>query len=154
MVFKTSIVYFFTTLTSAKRFPSSGLSNLLFNCDIYYLSIYLSVCPFLNSCRRLPESKQHSSLFLHWSGSNFLVVMAACTPSINVFLGRPLSFSPVEKRTLHVSHRTPPHVVDSGTLTRYVEYRWNKIPVVDQNYHCYPAVWYRFIKGQRKKTLT
>ena len=35
-----------------------------------YLSIYpsfcLSVCPvFFNSCRRLPETKRHSSLFLH-----------------------------------------------------------------------------------------
>ena len=51
--------------------------------------IYLSV-RFFNSCRRLPETKRHSSLFLHWSGSKFLVVMAACTPSIHVFLGRPL----------------------------------------------------------------
>ena len=50
------------------------------------ISIYLS--GFFNSCRRLPETKRHSSLFLHWSGSKFLVVMAACTPSIHVFLGR------------------------------------------------------------------
>ena len=43
-----------------------------------------SICPvFLNSCRRLPETKRHSSLFLHWSGSKFLVVMAACNPSIH-----------------------------------------------------------------------
>ena len=45
---------------------------------------------FFNSCRRLPETKRHSSLFLHWSGSKFLVVMAVCTPSIHVFLGCPL----------------------------------------------------------------
>ena len=52
---------------------------------------YLSIFPvFLNSCRRLPETKRHSSLFLHWSGSKFLVVMTVCTPSIHVFLGRPL----------------------------------------------------------------
>ena len=51
--------------------------------------IYLSI-RFYNTCRRLPETKRHSSLFLHWSVSKFLVVMAACTPSIHVFLGRPL----------------------------------------------------------------
>ena len=56
---------------------------------IYCLSIYLSIL-FHNSCRRLPQTKLHSSLFLHWSGSKFLVAMAACTPSIHVFLGRPL----------------------------------------------------------------
>jgi hypothetical protein len=28
-------------------------------------------------------------LFLHWSGSKFYVAMAACTPSVHVFLGRP-----------------------------------------------------------------
>ena len=52
-------------------------------------SIYLSIW-FHNSCRRLPETKLHSSLFLHWSGSKFLVAMAPCTPSIHVFLGHPL----------------------------------------------------------------
>ena len=56
-------------------------------------SIYLS--GFFNSCRRLPETKHHSSLFLHWSSSKFLVVMAACTPSIHVFLDAVFSFSPV-----------------------------------------------------------
>ena len=40
-----------------------------------------------NSCSRLPETKRHSSLLLYCSGSKFLVVMAACTPSIHVFLG-------------------------------------------------------------------
>jgi len=55
------------------------------------LSTYLV---FFNSCCHLPETKHHSSLFLHWSGSKFLVIMAACTPSIHVFLGCPLSFSP------------------------------------------------------------
>jgi len=39
---------------------------------------------FYNNCRRLLEAKRHSSLFLHCSGSKFPVVMAACTPSINV----------------------------------------------------------------------
>jgi hypothetical protein len=43
---------------------------------------------FYNSCRRLPETKRHSALFLHLSCSKFLAVMAACTPSIRVFLGR------------------------------------------------------------------
>jgi len=52
-------------------------------------SFFLSI-RFYNSCRRLPEAKRLSSLFLHWSGSKFLAVMAACTPSIHVFLGRPL----------------------------------------------------------------
>jgi len=61
------------------------------NVTVIYL-IFRSVCPvFFSSCRRLPETKRHSSLFLHWSGSKFLVVMAACTPSIHVYLGRPLS---------------------------------------------------------------
>jgi len=50
---------------------------------------YLSA-RFFTSCRRLPETKRHSSLFLHWSGSKCLAVMAACTPSIHVSLGRPL----------------------------------------------------------------
>jgi hypothetical protein len=54
-----------------------------------YLIIYLSI-RFYDSCRRLPENKRHSSLFLHWSCSKFLAVMAACTSSIHVFLGRPL----------------------------------------------------------------
>ena len=54
-----------------------------------YLPIYLYIW-FHNSCRHLPETKFHSSLFLHWSGSKFLVSMAACTLSIHVFLGRPL----------------------------------------------------------------
>ena len=57
--------------------------------SVLYISIYLSI-RFYNSCRRLPETKRHSSLFLHWSGSKFLVVMAACAPSIHFFLGRPL----------------------------------------------------------------
>jgi hypothetical protein len=54
-----------------------------------YLCIYLSI-RYYNSCRRLPETKRHSSLFLHRSGSTFLAVTAACTASIQVFLGRPL----------------------------------------------------------------
>ena len=59
-----------------------------------FTSIYLSI-RFHNSCRRLPETKLYSSLFLHWSGSKFLVAMAVCTPSIHVFLGRPLFLLPV-----------------------------------------------------------
>jgi len=43
-----------------------------------------------DSCCRLPEPKHHSFLFNHWSASKCLVFVAACTPSIHVFLGRPL----------------------------------------------------------------
>jgi len=43
-----------------------------------------------DSCRRLPEPKYNSFLFNHWSASKCLVFMAARTPSIHVFLGRPL----------------------------------------------------------------
>ena len=60
---------------------SRRMSGLLFKIDqsqplfeLFYLSIR-----FYNSCRRLPETKRHSSLFLHWSVSKFLVVAAACT---------------------------------------------------------------------------
>jgi len=53
------------------------------------LSIYLSFRS-CDSCRRLPEPKHHSFLFSHWSSSKCLVFMAARTPSIYVFLGRPL----------------------------------------------------------------
>ena len=52
--------------------------------------------------------------------------MAACTPSIHVFLSE-------ESEKLLVSHRAPPQVADRGTLTRYGGYRGNKIPGVDQN---------------------
>jgi len=53
------------------------------------------ICPDFNSCRRLPETKRHSSLFLYWSGSKFLVVVAACTPSIHVYLDVQFSFPPM-----------------------------------------------------------
>ena len=43
-----------------------------------------------DSCRRLPEPQHHSFLFNHWFASKCLVFMAAPTPSIHVFLGRPL----------------------------------------------------------------
>ena len=66
---------------------STGLCKEYFNRCVK--SIYLSV--FFNSCRRLPETKRHSSLFLHWSGSKFVVVMAACTPSIHVFFSPAVS---------------------------------------------------------------
>ena len=56
----------------------------------FHQSINSSIRFFLNSCRRLPETKHYSSLFLNLSGSKFHVVMAACTPSIHIFLGRPL----------------------------------------------------------------
>ena len=69
--------------------PSIYLSIYLYIYLSLSLSIYLSTL-FHNSCRHLPQTKLHSSLFLHWSGSQFLVAMAACTPSIHVFLGRPL----------------------------------------------------------------
>ena len=55
-----------------------------------YVRNWLLSIWFYNSCHRLPETKRHSCLFLHWYGSKFLVVMAACTPSIHVFLGCPL----------------------------------------------------------------
>ena len=51
--------------------------------------IYLSFRS-CDSCRRLPEPKHHSFLFNYWSASKCLVFMAARTPSIHVFLGRPL----------------------------------------------------------------
>ena len=52
------------------------------------MCIYLIHPVFFNSCRRLLQTKRHSSLFLHSFCSKFPVVMAACTPSISVFLGR------------------------------------------------------------------
>jgi hypothetical protein len=56
---------------------------------IHCMSVYLSF-RFYDSCRRLPVTKRHSSTFLHWSCFKYLSVMAACTPSIHVFLGRRL----------------------------------------------------------------
>jgi len=61
--------------------------NFTFRIRILKQFIYLS--GIFNSCHCLPETKCHSSLFLHWPGSKFLV-MAACTPSIHFFLGCPL----------------------------------------------------------------
>ena len=61
----------------------------LYNYFYLHVSIYLSFRS-CDSCRRLPEPKHHSFLFNHWSVSKCLVSMAACTPSIHVFLGRPL----------------------------------------------------------------
>ena len=57
---------------------------------IIILIIYLSSFRCCDSCRRLPEPKHHSFLFNHLSTSKCLVFMAARTPSIHVFLGRPL----------------------------------------------------------------
>jgi len=64
----------------------------VFLCLFVFLSVSACLCLPARppGCRCLPETKRHSTLFLHWSGSKFLVVMATCTPSIHVFLGRPL----------------------------------------------------------------
>ena len=65
------------------------LSIYLFNYQSIYLSIYVYLSVYLFVCLSVCLStNRHSSLFLHWSSSKFLVVMAACTPSIHVFLGR------------------------------------------------------------------
>jgi len=53
------------------------------------LNVYLSFRS-CDSCRRLSEPRHHSLLFNHWSVSKCLVFMAVRTPSIHVFLGRPL----------------------------------------------------------------
>ena len=73
---------------------SEYISSFKSNCqesqfNISAFMLYLSV-RFFNSCCYFLETKRHSSLFLHWSGSKFIVVMAACTLSIHVFLGCPL----------------------------------------------------------------
>jgi hypothetical protein len=71
------------------QFPSPAVP--LKNTSIVSLSprrYYIYLSGLFDSCRRLPETKRHSSLFLHWSGYKFLVVMAACNPSIHGFLGR------------------------------------------------------------------
>ena len=70
--------------------PSSAWNLFFF--FFHQWHFYLSICPVFNSCSRLPETKRHSSQFLHWSVSKFPVVMAAWTSSIHVFLGRPLFF--------------------------------------------------------------
>jgi len=51
----------------------------------FYLSFWSC-----DSCRHLRKPRHHSFLFKHWSASKCLVFMAARTPSIHVFLGRPL----------------------------------------------------------------
>ena len=56
--------------------------------SIHLLATHLS--GVFNSCLLFPETKRHSSLFLHRSSSTFPVIMAACTPSIHIFLARPL----------------------------------------------------------------
>ena len=89
--------------------PGFLMKNLVFvfffyfyyNQQMHNYIIYLSI-RFYNSCRRLPETKRHSSLFLHWSVSKFLVVMAACTPSIHVFLGRPLFLLSSGTHSIHI----------------------------------------------------
>ena len=85
-----------------------------------HLLIYLPAClpAFLNSCRSLPETKRHSCLFLHWSGSKFLVVMAAYTPSIHIFLGRPLFLL---SRGIHP-------IINFGILSSGISLTWS--------YHC------------------
>ena len=60
------------------------------NVTVIYL-IFSSICPvFFFKSVAVFQKPNAIPLFLHSSGSNFLVVMAACTPSIHVFLGRPL----------------------------------------------------------------
>jgi len=71
-------------------FPCASEEVTQFWCNMpCNYNIYLSFRS-CDSCRRLPEPKHHSFLFNHWSASKCLVVMAARTPSIHVFLGRPL----------------------------------------------------------------
>ena len=103
-------------------------------CDIFPLKFHFlnpSIRVFFNSCRRLPETKLHSSLFLHWSGSKFLVVMAACTPSIHVFLGRPLFLL---SRGIHSK-------INFGILSSGIILMWP--------YHC-TIFKYRFFFWRRK----
>ena len=68
-------------------FPNGWYSDYL---SLTYTTKKIISLRFFNSCRRLPETQCHSCLFLHWSGSKFLFVMAAFIPSIHVILGRPL----------------------------------------------------------------
>ena len=71
-------LFLYTHLINTREFmpfPSSSIYLSFRSCDSY---------------PRLLEPKRHSFLFNHWSASIFLVFMAARTPSIHVFLGRPL----------------------------------------------------------------
>jgi hypothetical protein len=69
-------------------------------------------------------------LFLSFQSSsiNPFSPISPLIPSIQVSLGllRP-------REELLVFHRAPPRVADRGKLTRYGEYRGNKIPGADQN---------------------
>ena len=114
----------FRVATSSNVFKWLIFCNVLLTVHLSIILIIdqlLSICPsffFFNSCRRLPENKHHSSLFLHWSGSKFLVVMAACTPSIHVFLGCPLFL---------LSHGIQ-SIINFGILSSGILLRWP--------YHC------------------
>ena len=66
-----------------------SIASLFTDWSITAHTIYLSFRS-CDSCRHLPEPKHHSFLFSHWSSSKCLVLVAACTPSIHIFLGRPL----------------------------------------------------------------
>jgi hypothetical protein len=87
--------------------------------------MYLSI-QFYNNCRRLPQTKRHSSLFLHLSCSKFLAVMAAFTPSIHVFLGRLLFRLScgihTAERPIYMSYRT------ANLQTLHFKYLFNKYP--------------------------
>jgi hypothetical protein len=93
-------------------------------------NIYLSI-RFYDSCRRLPETKHHSSLFLHSFCSIFLVVMAACTPSIHVFLGRPLF-----RKKYHCKIFTPTNTkLNSVALVRERTIPIERPPSVGEDQH-------------------
>ena len=91
---KIHIPCIFIVLIASEKCTTTITRLYIYSCDItgymcVYTYIYIYI-RFFNSCRRLSETKLHSSLFLHWTGSKFLIVVAACTPSIHVFLGRSL----------------------------------------------------------------
>ena len=69
------------------RFILSHLFKAVRDRQCKYLSTYVS--GFLTAVAVFRKPKA-IPLFLHWFGSKFLVVMAAWTPYIHVFLGRPL----------------------------------------------------------------
>ena len=95
-----------------RKLHNEELNDLYSSSNIVYLS------GFFNSCRRLPETKRHSSLFLHWSGSKFLIVMVACTPSIHVFL----------ERLLFLLSRCTHSIINFGILSSGIFLTWP--------YHC------------------
>jgi hypothetical protein len=72
------------------------------------------------------ETKREKSKDLSIHLSSFITVVA--------IFWKPNAIPPCFScEKLLVSRRAPPQVVDRGTLIRYVGYRGNKIPRVDQN---------------------